>query len=44
MAGLNSFNKIIIITDTSRFKGVEDRKHTSIIGMLLNIVFNIVDL
>ena len=44
MAGLNSFNRIIIVANTSRFKRVEDRKYTSIIGMLLDIVFNIIDL
>ena len=44
LAGLNSSNRVIIVTDTSRFEGVEDRKYTSIIGTLLDIVFNIADL
>ena len=42
--GLNSSNKVIIITDASRFEGVKDKKHTNIISMLLDIVFNIIDL
>ena len=44
LASLNSFSGVIIVTDTSRFEGVEDRKCTSIIGVLLNVVFNIADL
>ena len=44
MAGLNSFSKVIIITDAGRFKGVKNRKYTSVIGTLLDIVFNIADL
>ena len=35
LAGLNSSNRVIIITDAGRFKGVKDRKHTGIIGTLL---------
>ena len=42
--GLNSSNKIIIVVNAGRFKGVEDRKYTSIIGMLLDVIFNIADL
>ena len=42
--GLNSFSGVIIITNANKFKGVENRKHTSIIGTLLNIIFNMADL
>ena len=35
LTGLNSSSKVIIVTDTGRFKGVKDRKYTSIIGVLL---------
>ena len=42
--GLNSFGGVIIVTDTSKFKRVEDRKYTSIISTLLDIVFNVADL
>ena len=41
MTGLNSFSEVIIVVNTSRFKRVEDRKCTSIIGVLL-IGLNIV--
>ena len=44
LVGLNSFNKIIIVADASKFKGVENRKHASVIDALLNVVFNIADL
>ena len=44
LAGLNSSNKVIIVTDAGKFKGVKDRKHTGVIGTLLDIVFNITDL
>ena len=44
MAGLNFSNKVIIVTDASRFKEVKNRKYTSVIGMLLDMVFNIIDL
>ena len=44
LAGLNSSSGVIIIIDTSKFKGVENRKRASIIDILLNIVFNIADL
>ena len=44
LAGLNSSSGVIIITDASRFKRVEDRKCTGIIDALLNMVFNIVNL
>ena len=44
LVGLNFSNKVIIITDAGRFEGVKDRKHASIIGILLDIVFNIIDL
>ena len=42
--GLNSSNKVIIVADASRFKGVENRKRTSVIGVLLDVVFNMADL
>ena len=35
LTGLNSSSKVIIVIDTSRFKRVEDKKHTSIISVLL---------
>ena len=41
LTGLNSSSKVIIVVDTSRFKRVEDRKHTGVIGVLLNVVFDI---
>ena len=44
MAGLTSSSKVIIVANTSRFKGVENRKYTSIIGTLLDVVFNMADL
>ena len=44
LAGLNSFSKVIIIANTSRFKGVKNRKRASVISMLLDIIFNITDL
>ena len=44
LAGLNSFSRVIIIADTGKFKGVKDRKRTSIINTLLDIVFDIADL
>ena len=44
LAGLNSSSGVIIIADTSRFKGVENRKRASVIGTLLNVVFNVIDL
>ena len=44
LAGPNSFSGVIIVTDTSRFEGVENRKRVGVIGTLLDIVFNIADL
>ena len=44
LAGLNSFSKVIIVINTGRFKGVENRKYTSVIGALLDVVFNMADL
>ena len=44
LVGLNSFNKVIIIADTGKFKGVKNKKRTSVIGTLLNVVFNIANL
>ena len=44
LVGLNSSSGVIIITDTGRFKGVENRKCTGVINMLLDIVFNVADL
>ena len=44
LAGLNSSSKVIIITDAGKFKGVKNRKHTNIISVLLDMVFNIADL
>ena len=35
LTGLNSSSGVIIVINTSRFKRVEDRKRTSIIGTLL---------
>ena len=44
LAGLNSSSGVIIIINTGKFKGVKDRKYTGVIGILLNVVFNIADL
>ena len=44
LVDLNFSSKVIIVTDTGGFKGVENKKYTSIIGVLLDIVFNIVNL
>ena len=44
LAGFNSFSKVIIVINASRFKKVENKKCTSVIGILLNIIFNIADL
>ena len=44
LAGLNFFSGVIIIINTNKFKGVENKEHTSVIGILLDIVFNIADL
>ena len=44
LANLNFFSRVIIVVDINRFKKVENRKRTSIIGVLLDIVFNIADL
>ena len=44
LAGLNSFGGVIIIANTSKFKGVKNRKCAGVISTLLDIVFNIVDL
>ena len=42
--GLNSSSKVIIVIDASKFEGVEDRKRAGVIGALLDVVFDIVDL
>ena len=44
LAGLNFFSRVIIVTDASRFEGVKDRKRAGVIGVLLDVVFNIIDL
>ena len=44
LAGLNSSSRVIIIADTGKFKGVKNRKRASVIGILLNIVFDVADL
>ena len=44
LAGLNFSNKVIIIINASKFKGVKNRKRASVIGALLNVIFNIADL
>ena len=44
LVGLNSFSGVIIITNTNKFKGVENRKYTSVINALLDVVFNVADL
>ena len=44
LAGFNSSSGVIIIIDTNKFKGVENRKRASVIGVLLDIIFNIADL
>ena len=42
--GLNSSSGVIIVTNAGKFKGVENRKYTGIIGTLLDVVFNMADL
>ena len=44
LAGLNSSSGVIIVTNTNRFEGVKNRKRAGVIGVLLDIVFNIADL
>ena len=44
LAGLNSFSGVIIIANTGRFEGVKNRKCASVVGVLLDIIFNIIDL
>ena len=44
LAGLNSFSKVIIVADASKFKGVKNRKRASVIGALLDVVFDIANL
>ena len=44
LAGLNSFSGVIIVINTSKFKRVKNRKRASVIGVLLDIVFNVTDL
>ena len=44
LAGLNSFSGVIIIANAGKFKRVKSRKRASVIGTLLNIIFNIADL
>jgi hypothetical protein len=43
LIGLNFSGKVIIVINASRFKRVKDRKYTSIIGILLDVVFNITE-
>ena len=44
LTGLNSFGGVIIIANIGKFKGVENKKRASVIGVLLDIVFNMADL
>ena len=44
LAGLNSSSGVIIVVDTGKFKGVENRKRASVVDILLDIVFDIADL
>ena len=44
MAGLDSSSGVIIIADAGRFEGVENRKRTGIVGVLLDVGFNVADL
>ena len=44
LAGLNSSSGVIIIVDTSKFKGVKNRKCVGVISTLLDVVFNMADL
>ena len=44
LAGLNSSSGVIIIADASKFEGVENRKRASVVGALLDMVFNMADL
>ena len=44
LAGFNSFSKVIIVANASRFKGVKNRKYASVIDVLLDVIFNVADL
>ena len=44
LAGLNFSSGVIIVANANKFKGVENRKRTSVVGMLLNIIFDVADL
>ena len=44
LAGLNSSSKVIIVANAGKFKGVEIKKRASIIGALLDMVFDVADL
>ena len=44
LAGLNSSSGVIIVTDAGKFKGIENKKYASVVGTLLDVVFNIADL
>ena len=44
LTGLNSSGGVIIVADAGRFKGVEDRKHAGVVGVLLDVVFDVADL
>ena len=44
LVGLNSSSRVIIVADAGKFERVENKKYTSIIGVLLDMVFNTADL
>jgi hypothetical protein len=44
LAGLNSFSGVIIVANAGKFKGVENKKRAGVVGILLDIVFDIADL
>ena len=44
LAGLDSSSGVIIVANAGRFEGVEDRKCAGVIGALLDVVFDVVDL
>ena len=44
LAGLDSFSGVIIVINTGKFEGVKNRKRVGVISVLLDIVFNVVDL
>jgi hypothetical protein len=43
LTGLNSSSGVIIVVDAGRFERVEGRERASVIGTLLDVVFNVAE-